>query len=65
MAESSFLTYKNKPLVRKGNEIYYGDMTEKYVVRFKILSSKKEFVFAFIGLLINFDRKDLTCDKNL
>ncbi len=42
MAESSFLTYKNKPLVRKGNEIYYGDMTEKYVVRFKILSSKKE-----------------------
>ena len=38
MAETKFLNYKGKPLVRKGNEIYYGDMTEKYVVYFKILS---------------------------
>ena len=37
-----FLTYKGKPLVRKGNEIYYGDMSEPYVVRFNILSEKKE-----------------------
>lgn len=42
MAESKFLCYKDKPLVRKGNEIYYGDMSEKYVVRFEILSSKTE-----------------------
>ncbi len=42
MAESSFLTYKGKPLVRKKNEIFYGDMTEKYVVRFEILSAQKE-----------------------
>ena len=42
MADSKFLTYKGKPLVRKGNEIYYGLMTEKYVVRFEILSSKKD-----------------------
>lgn len=39
MADTNFLTYKGKPLVRKGNEIYYGDMTEKYVVYFKILST--------------------------
>ena len=39
MAEAKFLTYKGKPLVRKDNEIYYGDMAEKYVVRFEILSS--------------------------
>ena len=38
MADTKFLTYKGKPLVRKGNEIYYGDMSEKYVVYFKILS---------------------------
>ena len=38
MADTNFLTYKGKPLVRKGNEIYYGDMSEKYVVYFKILS---------------------------
>ena len=41
MAESKLLTYKGKPLVRKGNEIYYGDMTEKYIVRFEILSQTK------------------------
>lgn len=39
MADTNFLTYKGKPLVRKGDEIYYGDMTEKCVVYFKILST--------------------------
>ena len=39
---SEFLTYKGKPLVRRGNEIYYGDMSEKYVVKLEILSTKKE-----------------------
>ncbi len=39
---ADFLTYKGKPLVRKGNEIYYGDMAEKYIVRFEILSEKEE-----------------------
>lgn len=41
MAETNFLTYKDKPLVRSGNEIYYGDMSEAYVIRFEILSSKE------------------------
>lgn len=39
---SDFLTYKDKPLVRKGNTVYYGDMSEKFVVRLDILSSHKE-----------------------
>ena len=39
---SEFLTYKGKPLVRKGKEIYYGDMREKYVIKLEILSTKKE-----------------------
>ncbi len=42
MSKTNFLTYKEKPLVRKGKEIYYGDMSEKYVVRFEILSAKKD-----------------------
>lgn len=42
MAETNFLTYKGKPLVRKDKEIYYGDMSEKYIVKFEILSSKKD-----------------------
>ena len=37
MAEK-FLEYKGKPLVRCGNEIYYGDMSESHVVKFNILS---------------------------
>ncbi len=42
MSETNFLSYKDKPLVRSGNEIYYGDMSEPYVVKFSILSSKKQ-----------------------
>lgn len=40
MAE--FLTYKGKPLVRKGNELYYGDMSEPYVVMMTVLGSEKK-----------------------
>lgn len=39
--EKDFLTYKGKPLVRNGDTIYYGDMSEKYVIMFKILDTKK------------------------
>ena len=42
MSETNYLTYKGKTLVRRGKEIYYGDMSEKYIVRFEILSSKKD-----------------------
>lgn len=36
-----FLEYKGKPLVRNGNTIYYGDMSEKYVIKLEVLSTKK------------------------
>lgn len=39
--KSEFLTYKGKPLVRKGNTLYYGSMADKYVVMFQILSTKE------------------------
>ena len=42
MAENNFLMYKGKPIVRCGNEIYYGDMNDEFVVQFEILSYKKE-----------------------
>lgn len=38
---ADFLNYKNKPLVRKGKEIYYGDMSEAFVVKFEVLSTEK------------------------
>lgn len=41
MAEKQeFSTYKGKPLVRCGNELYYGNMDEEYVIHF-IIKSKK------------------------
>ena len=39
--DSEFLTYKGRPLVRSGNMIYYGSMSEKYVILLQILSTKK------------------------
>lgn len=41
-SEKEFLTYKGRPLVRKGNEIYYGDMSEKYVIMLQIITTKKD-----------------------
>ena len=35
------LTYKNHPLIRKGNTIYYGSMSEKYIILLEVLSSEK------------------------
>ena len=39
-SNSLFLMYKGKPLVRCGNTIYYGNMSDKYVVLLQILSTK-------------------------
>lgn len=36
-----FPTYKGKPLVRCGDVLYYGSMTDRYVVRLEIKSKKK------------------------
>lgn len=36
------LTYKGKPLLRNGNELYYGDVNEPYMVSMQILSTKEE-----------------------
>lgn len=38
----NFLTYKDKPLVRCGNEIYYGDMAEPFVIKLEILEAEND-----------------------
>ena len=38
--EKNRLLYKGKPLVRCGDEIFYGEPGAKYVVNIKILSDK-------------------------
>lgn len=42
MAFTPKLTYKGRPLVRCGNEIYYGSQNDPYVVYLQILNTKKE-----------------------
>ena len=42
MAKKEFSTYKGKPLVRCGDEIYYGSIEDKYVIRLVIKSKKEE-----------------------
>lgn len=37
-----FFNYKGLPLVRKGKEIYYGNMSDEYVVMMQILSTEKQ-----------------------
>lgn len=42
MAFTPKLNYKGRPLVRCGNDIYYGSMTEPYIVYLQVLNTKKE-----------------------
>lgn len=41
MSTSTFPTYKGRPLVRCGDTLYYGNMTDKYVIKMDIKSKKK------------------------
>ncbi len=41
MAEKEYLKYKDKLLLRKGNEIYYGNPGDKYMVVFRVTDSEK------------------------
>lgn len=40
MADNEMLTYKGKPLVRCGDDIYYGSMEDRFVIRLQIKSKK-------------------------
>ncbi len=42
LVEGKYLEYKDKPLVREGNTICYGDKTEKCFLLLEIMSTKKD-----------------------
>ncbi len=42
MQKSEGLIYKNHPLRRVGNMIYYGSMTEPYIIMMQVKETKKE-----------------------
>jgi hypothetical protein len=35
-----FLEYKGRPLVRQGEDLYYGDLSEKYYIYMMIMTEK-------------------------
>ncbi len=39
--DEMFFTYKNRPLVRCGDVLYYGSMADPYVIKLEIKSKKK------------------------
>ena len=39
--KNEFLMYKDKPLVRKGNTIYYGSLADDFVLMLQVLSTKE------------------------
>ena len=41
ITNEEFVEYKGKPIVRQGDDIYYGDLSEKYYVYMMIMSDKK------------------------
>ena len=41
VGSEEFLEYKGKPLVRQGDDIFYGDLSDKYYVYMMIMSDKK------------------------
>ncbi|MEE0840345.1 MAG: hypothetical protein U0L72_07375 [Acutalibacteraceae bacterium] len=43
---ADFLTYKGKPLVRKGNTVYFGNMSDTHIVRLTILSKENDIADA-------------------
>lgn len=39
-AQGAFPSYKGRPLVRSGDTLYYGSMTDKFVVKLDVKSKK-------------------------
>ena len=40
--QKKVLTYRGRPLMRKDNLIYYGSMSDKYIVMLQVLESKEQ-----------------------
>ncbi len=41
MANKEFFSYKGKPLVRCGDELYYGSMSDAFVIRMQVKTKKE------------------------
>ena len=41
IGDGEFLEYKGRPLVRQGDDIYYGDLYDKYYIFMMVMTDKK------------------------
>ncbi len=41
ITEREMLVYREKPLLREGNTLYFGDFKDNFIVRFTILETEK------------------------
>ncbi len=48
--KGKYLVYKDKPLVRKENEIYYGDLSDSHYLFMMIMSEKESANFAGVKI---------------
>lgn len=62
MSECEFMTYKDKPFVRSGDTIYYGNMSDPYVIKMEIKNKKKLYDQDVADLV---DVELLSTDENL
>ena len=44
IGNEEFLEYKGKPLVRNGDDIYYGNLSDKYYILMSVMTDKKSSV---------------------
>lgn len=60
--KDNYLYYKEKPLIRVGDMIYYGYLTDKYISVIQILDSKEEKglpVSTRLSIKLNLNKGDL------
>ena len=60
--KDNYLYYKEKPLIRGGDMIYYGNLTDKYISVIQILDSKEEkglHISTRLSIKLNQNKGDL------
>lgn len=60
--KDNYLYYKEKPLIRVGDMIYYGNLTDKYISVIQILDSKEEkglHISTRLSIKLNQNKGDL------
>ena len=64
MADEKCLIYKGKPLIRRGDDIYYGNFEDPYIIEMKI-TEKKKVCNLDVASKVHFALKDTRTDAKI